>query len=365
MRITYVGPVPPFRGAIAQHGARLAEALTAAGHRVEVHSWAAQYPRLLYPQQERDPEAAPLPGARFALRWWSPLSWWRAGRAARAGDLLAFQWVTPVQAPAYRVMLAAAGRVPGVAIVHNPLPHERRWFDVPLTRWALGRARGAVVHASSSQAELAELLPGLPSTYVPMPTLLPDVRPTDLPPGPPYRLLFFGFVRPYKGLDIALEAMAELVARGLPVRLTVAGEFWGPVEPWRDSVAAKGLGGVVDLRPGYLGDADAAALLAAHHLVVAPYRSATQSGIVPVAYAAGRPVAATSVGGLVEQVIDGETGTLAPPDDPKAFAAAVERSLGVVERLAAGARAHTASWPDVAAAVIGLAPVVSKRNRKR
>lgn len=353
MKLTYVGPVPPLRGAIAQHGAHVVEALREAGHQVEVVSWAAQYPRRLYPGEERDPQALPLAGARFTLRWWSPLSWWREGRAARVTELLVFQWVTPVQAPAYRVLLAAARPVPAVAIVHNPLPHERRFFDVPLTRAVLGRAHGALVHADSSREELHRLLPSLPAACVPMPTVL-DLEPTELPPAPPYRLLFFGFVRPYKGLDVAIEATAELVARGLPVRLTVAGQFWGPVAPWQERVAAKGLDEVVELRPGYLSDADLAKLLAAHHLVVAPYRSATQSGVVPVAYAAGRPVAATRVGGLVEQVVDGETGTLAPPEDAKAFADAVERGLGMIEQLAAGAAAHTASWADVAAAVTAL-----------
>jgi glycosyltransferase involved in cell wall biosynthesis len=352
VRITYVGPVPPLRGGISQHGARLVEALAAAGHDVRVLSWAVQYPRLLYPGQERDPQAAPLPAARFVLRWWSPWSWWRGGRAARACDLLVFPWVTPLQAPAYRLMLAAA-RVPAVAIVHNPLPHERRPLDVPLIRWVLARTRGTVVHATTSRAEMGWLLPGRRVTYVPMPTMLP-LEATGLPPGPPYRLLFFGFVRPYKGLDVALEAMVELVEHGLPVRLTVAGEFWGPVQPWRESVAADGLGEVVDLRPGYVGDAEVARLLASHHLVVAPYRSATQSGIVPVAYAAGRPIVATTVGGLAEQVIEGETGTLAPPDDAKALAAAIERALDEIGKLATGASAHTTSWAEVAAAVVEL-----------
>jgi glycosyltransferase involved in cell wall biosynthesis len=353
VRITYVGPVPPLRGGIAQHGARLVQALAADGHQLRVLSWAAQYPRLLYPGQQTDPTATALPGADYLLRWSAPRSWWRAGRAARGDDLLVFPWVTPLQAPAYRVLLAAARR-PAVAIVHNPLPHERRPLDVPLIRWVLRHTSGTLVHATTSRAELAWLAPGLPAVYVPMPTMLP-LAPTRLPPAPPHRLLFFGFVRPYKGLDVALEAMGELLAHGLAVRLTVAGEFWGPVAPWQHAVAASGLAGHVDLRPGYLSDAQVAALLAAHHLVVAPYRSATQSGIVPVAYAAGRPVAATTVGGLAEQVLDGETGTLAPPDDAKAFAAAIERALGALEHLAAGARRHSASWRAVAAAVTSLA----------
>jgi hypothetical protein len=98
-RITYIGPVPPFRGGIAQHGARTVQALIDAGRPVEVLSWARQYPKALYPGRERDPAAKPFPGARFLLRWWDPVSWVRAGRRARRGDLMVFPWVTPVQAP--------------------------------------------------------------------------------------------------------------------------------------------------------------------------------------------------------------------------------------------------------------------------
>jgi glycosyltransferase involved in cell wall biosynthesis len=347
VRIVYVGPVPPLVGGVSQHGGNLVRALEAAGHQVEALSWRAQYPRALYPGGQVDRLAEPLPGARWLLAWHDPWSWWQAGRTARHADLLVFPWVTPVQAPVHHVLLSAAHPTPAVADVHNVLPHERRWLDLPLTRSVMRRLAGAVVYAQVSAAALQQLAPGLPVSVARKPPDL-QLEATGLPPAPPYRLLVFGLVRPYKGVDVALEAVARLVARSLPVELTVAGQFWGPVEPWRRRVAALGLERQVRLRPGYLPDAAVAGLFAAAHLLLVPYRSATQSGVVPLAAAAGRGVVATAVGGLAEQVHDGVNGLLVPPGDPDALAAGIERALGMLDELAAGARRTPASWSGLA-----------------
>ena len=96
------------------------------------------------------------------------------------------------------------------------------------------------------------------------------------------------------------------------------------------------------------------AALASHHVVVAPYRSAPQSAIVPLAYAVGRPVVATSVGGLAEQVVEGVSGALAPPEDAQAFADAVERVLANLEEMARNAREHTPTWAAVVDALVPL-----------
>jgi glycosyltransferase involved in cell wall biosynthesis len=353
VRVLYVGPLPPFPGGISQHGSQLIRALTAEAHDVRAVSWHAQYPRMLYPGEQVDPDATPFPGVERLLAWYDPYSWRRAGHAARAADLLVLPWVTPVQAPAYRVMLGAAQPTPAVAIVHNPIPHEQRLFDEVLTRMVLRRLRGAVVHAEASLAALGRIAPGLPAAAIPHPPNL-EVAATDLPPAPPYRLLFFGLVRPYKGLEVTLEALAKLAHREVPVELVVAGEFWEPVETYRRQLDALGLSGRVDLRPGYVPDREVGDLLAASHLVVAPYRHATQSGIVPVAGRAGRAVVATTVGGLAEQVVDGVNGTLAPPSDANALATAIERALGALPALSAGAPRMTASWSDVAKLVVKL-----------
>jgi glycosyltransferase involved in cell wall biosynthesis len=353
VRITYVGPVPPFRGGISQHGALLIHALREAGHEVDVYSWAAQYPRLLYPGDPYADGAQPFPGARFVLRWWDPLSWVRVGRAARATDAVVIQWVTPFQGPAYRTLLAAAGRTPAVAVVHNPIPHEERALDERLTRLALGQVRGTLAPPGPAADDLRRLLPRVPVVAASIPPLI-ELEAAPLPPGPPWRLLFFGFVRPYKGLELAIDAVAELARRGTHVELTVAGLFWGPVEPWRDRVAAAGLEERVSLRPGYVPDRDVQQLLASHHVVVAPYRSAPQSAIVPLAYAAGRPVVATNVGGLAEQVVEGVSGALAPPEDVAGFADAVESVLANLDELARNAKEHTPTWRSVVDALMPL-----------
>ena len=339
----------------------LVQALRAAGHEVDVYSWAAQYPRLLYPGDPYAPGARPFADARFVLRWWDPLSWVRVGRAARSTDALVFQWVTPFQAVAYRTILAAARGTPAVAVVHNPIPHERRALDERLTRFALEGVRGAVAPPGPEAEELRRLVPGVPVVPLPLPPLV-SLECAPLPLGPPWRLLFFGFVRPYKGLETAVDAVGALVQRGLPVELTVAGLFWGPVEPWRERVAASGLDGKVTLRPGYVPDGEVQELFASHHVVVVPYRTAPQSAIVPLAYAAGRPVVATSVGGLTEQVVEGVTGALAAPNDAAAFADAVEEVLANLERLAANATEFAPNWQTLVEAVTSLALPPSRRR---
>jgi glycosyltransferase involved in cell wall biosynthesis len=354
VHFSFVGPVPPFRGGISQHSALLVAALRDAGHEVDVFSWSAQYPSRLYPGDPYAPGAQPFPGARFVLRWWDPASWVRVGRAARRTDALVLQWVTPFQAPAYRTMLTAAGPTPTVAVVHNPIPHEERRVDELLTRVVLKRTRGAIAPPGPSAEDLHRLVPGLPVAAVSMPALV-ALEPTPLPPGPPWRLLFFGFVRPYKGLELALDAVAELVSRGVPVELTVAGLFWGPVEPWQERVSSPGLAGKVTLRPGYVPDEEIQDLFSSHHVVVVPYRTAPQSAIVPLAYAAGRPVAATNVGGLAVQVVEGVSGATSPPDDASAFADAIERVLADLERLAGNAGAQAPTWDAVGDALLGLA----------
>jgi glycosyltransferase involved in cell wall biosynthesis len=354
VRITYVGPVPPIRGGIAQHGANLVRALREQGCAVEVVSWRSQYPAFLFKGQQADTRGAGADGVRFALRWWDPLSWILAGRAAARSDLVVFPWVTPVHAIHTRVILAAAGRTPAVAIVHNPRPHEPLPFDRALLRMVLSRVRGAVVHSKAMMADLAMLAPIPHVLSVAHPANF-ELAPAPMPPRPPLRLLFLGYVRPYKGVDVALEGLRLLARRGVDARLTVAGEFWEPVEVFEARVRELGLADRVELRPGDVPDEELAGLLAGHHVLVAPYVSATQSGVAPLALAAGRPVVATAVGGLPEIVREGHNGALAPPSDAGALADAIERVARSLEELGRGARASSASWAEVARAVLAAA----------
>jgi glycosyltransferase involved in cell wall biosynthesis len=364
MRVVYLGPVPPLPGGISHSGAALCAALRRAGHDVDIVSWSAQYPRFLYPGSQLDPAAEITPGARFPLRWWAPWGWWTEARRARRADLLVFPWVSPAQAPAYRTILAATRGVPTLAVVHNPHPHEARRFDDAAARSVLRRVDTLLAHSDAAATTVAALVPGVPVIAAPMAPTLP-VGPHPLPPRPPIRALFFGMVREYKGLDLALGALAILRDRGTAIVLTVAGEFWGePVERWQQRIDAAGLHDAVELRPRYVPDADADALFAAHHVVLAPYRTATQSAVVPVATAAGRPTVATPVGGLSEQVRDGENGTLAAAVTADAFADAITRALDDLDGLAARASAGAPTWDAVVREVERAASEIRRRRTR-
>jgi glycosyltransferase involved in cell wall biosynthesis len=154
---------------------------------------------------------------------------------------------------------------------------------------------------------------------------------------PSLSLLAFGAIRPYKGIDLALEAVGRL-PHDLTVRLTIAGVCWDGGRALRARIAALGIQDRVELREGFVSNEDAALLFSAADAAVLPYRSATQSGVVQLSFAYGVPVIATAVGGLVEAVADGVDGILCPPGNIDALAAAIERIASVGPHLAAGVR---------------------------
>jgi D-inositol-3-phosphate glycosyltransferase len=355
-RLAYVGAVPPLRGGIAQHGANLVSALRDRGHEVRVYSWQRQYPRLLYPgQRQREPQTGVLPGATYPLRWWDPLSWMSTGRMLErfAPDGVILPWVTPFQALALKSVAATAGCRNIVMLVHNLEPHERQPLTRPLTRWMFKGARGALVHSTTDRNALERMGIDLAVEVAAHPPNI-GCEPTPPPSSPPFRLLFLGYVRPYKGVATLVNAMGALRRNGVDVRLTIAGEVWDGGEELRELIAREQADDVVHLRDEYIPDEEVPRLLQDHHTLVAPYRSATQSGVIPLALAAGRPVVATRVGGLVEQVRHMEDGVLVEPDDAEALAEAVQLVAERWSEMSRLAELHVPTWEDVARKVESL-----------
>ena len=349
--VAVVSPLPPDRGGIAHTSARVVAAMDDEDVEVTAIAWRRHYPRLLYPGESRavgGPHGGPT---RFVLDWFNPITWWRAGRLARRRDLVVFAWVTAWDAPAYWTIAVLSG-TRCIAIVHNDEPHERLPFSSTLTKLFLRRVERAVTLSSTVADGLRSRWPWLDVVAAEHPASL-SIEPRPAPPRPPLRLVHPGFIREYKGPDIAIEACAIARAEGIDVELLITGEGWADVEELRSVTNRLGVGRSVAIHDGYLSDDALVDAILDSHAVILPYRSASQSGLVPLAIAAGRPLIVTDVGGLVEQVDRGRNAVVAREPTPPSVAQAIAELDGGYERLSDTTVAAPGSgWDRVAHAIL-------------
>ncbi len=336
MNIVIVGTAYPMRGSMAQLNAALGWHL-AKQHNVELVSFTRQYPQLLFPGTTQLDPGKPvyeLPTTAMVDSV-NPFSWFKTARAiaAKKPDAIIMRYWIPFLAPCLGVIARRVKRLTGATVLFicdNVLPHERRPGDAMLTRFALRAADVCIVQSHAVKADLHELLPAARSVVAPHPIY--NIFGDPIPRGEARRalglseservLLFFGYVRRYKGLDILLDAMPSILRR-MAAKLLVVGEFYEDQEKYERQIMTRGLQPNVQLRAEYVRNEEIATYFSAADLVVLPYRSATQSGIVQIAYHFNKPVVATRVGGLGEVIIEGKTGFLVSPESPDAIADAV------------------------------------------
>lgn len=361
MKVALIGPVYPFRAGIAYCTTRLARELSTRFN-VQLISFKRQYPRLFYPGagdidptlEDRVPE-----NARFLLDVLNPLSWIRVGRMLRREriEVVVLVWWVWIWAIPYRVICSLAGACV-VVQCHNVSDKEPSWWKSALTNLLLRRADQVLVHAASEALEVQKRLgPRAPvqRLFLPAHQLGGKVPSREearrrLGLGDSPVALFFGHIRPFKGLDIALRAWSTLRRDAL---LLIAGEVWWDEEPqYRRMIEELKLQQKIIFHPRFIPEAEVPIYFAAADVVLAPYRSEAQSGVVMTAFHFARPVIASRVGGIPEVVRDGENGLLIPPEDPAALAAAAEsffqRDRAAMERAAARTAAES-SWPRYAA----------------
>jgi glycosyltransferase involved in cell wall biosynthesis len=348
--MTVIAAVHPLTSGAAQFNTAMVAALRRRAA-VDVVSWRRMYPPLLYRGPLRDEVSNPprAEEAAFILDWHDPRTWRQALRrlSDHESDVLVMPWLHPVMAPQYRWLLRQAPRrTCRVVVCHNVMPHERFRGAAFLTRATLRQADVLVTHARQQRSELATLgLGRIPTLHA----FHPRFVAADLAAPPSQAavdaerrrqgnatlsLLCFGAVRPYKGVDLALEALAR-VDPALSIKLVVAGRFWSGEAAYRRQVDRLGIRERVEFRNRYVSNEEAALLFAAADAALLPYRSASQSGVVQLAYAYGCPVIATAVGGLPDAVKDGQDAILCGKDDPGALASAIERMASEKERFAA------------------------------
>lgn len=337
MKVALVGPTYPFRGGIAHYTSLMATHL-ARRHETRVYGFRRLYPDRFFPgRSQLDPSESPLAAVdvrRWLTPWWPP-SWRRVAHdwSSWRPDVAVIQWWVPFMAPMTAWLIRSARRadVRTALVCHNVLPHERSRVDAFLARAALNRADRLIVHGESERTKALTLLPGMPVQVVQLPSYA-DVA-TSSWTQPTARaaldvrgrmMLFFGFVRPYKGLLDLLNAMPD-VLREIDVTLWVVGEIWGKPSVYFDRVKALGLEQRVRFVDRYVTNDEAALYLAAADLVVLPYREATGSAVLQLAFGLGVPVVATRTGGMAEAVADGVTGFLVAPGDAAGLGRAIVR----------------------------------------
>jgi glycosyltransferase involved in cell wall biosynthesis len=217
-----------------------------------------------------------------------------------------------------------------VCIADNVIPHEKRFFDTPFTKYFLPSCDGFVTMSDKVFADLRKFAPTKPALTVRHPLydsfgekISKEAARKQL--GLPVNekiILFFGFIRKYKGLDLLLEAMAEKSIKDAGIKLLVAGEFYEDEKPYLDLIAEKGLEATVILHTRFIPDSEVRYYLCAGDFVIQSYRNATQSGVTPLAYYFERPMVVTNVGGLPDLVPDHKCGIVCEPG-PASVAAAV------------------------------------------
>ncbi|MGE3800813.1 MAG: glycosyltransferase [Candidatus Kapaibacterium sp.] len=352
MKIALIGPAYPYRGGIAHHTNLLARVLRKRGHEVDVITFKRQYPKFLYPgafQEEGGEVFADIESERL-IDSMNPLNWLSVGRELRSRgyDLYVFRFWIPLFAPVFgTIARSVGGKRSGkvLMILDNLIPHEKRFGDKLFTQYQFRYCTKAISQSSTVSKQFKERFPTIPETMLPHPVyehfgdpipkedarkaLQVENRPT---------LLFFGFVRRYKGLDLLLEGMPAILEHVPEAQLLVVGEFFGDPKPYFDIIERHGLGTRVMVYDKFVPNEEVTKWFSASDLLVLPYRSATNSGIVQIGYNFALPSVVTDVGSLSEVVIDGVTGYVVEKAEPDMIAEAVEKAFlpGAAERLREG-----------------------------
>lgn len=334
-KIVLIGPVYPYKGGIAHYTSLMYQAL-AKEHDVTMISYKMQYPKFLFKKEQKDysNDMFKVEDTQFLINTENPFNIIGVANQIKKTkpDLVIIQWWHPYFAPCYSILTRFLKNTKILYICHNVFPHERFPMDKFLTRMTLKHGDCYIVQSRQDEEDL--------KTIIKNPIYKRTVHPTynafkmqnmskeqareklKISNGEKV-LLFFGFVREYKGLKHLIKAMPLIQEKLDSVRLMVVGDFGDDKQSYLDLIQQSHCEKAIDICDGYIPDQEVEKYFAACDLVVCPYESATQSGIIQIAYGFDKPVVATNVGGLLDVVADKKTGYLVKPKNPEAIANAV------------------------------------------
>lgn len=328
MKITIIGPAHPLRGGLASYNERIAKAFEDEGHEVNIVTFSLQYPNFLFPgKTQYSTDAKPDLDISVAINSVNPLNWIKVGRQLKKQrpDLILCKFWLPFMGPCFGTILRIAksnGHTKVASIIDNIIPHEKRLGDTAFAKYFVGAVDGFVVMSKSVGEDMRQFTLDKSVEFVPHPiydnygTIVPKteaIEQLQLPPTNKY-LLFFGFIRKYKGLDILLKAMADKRIHDLGIKAIIAGEYYDEQQQYLDLIEEYDLHQHIILKDDFIPNDEVRYYFGASDVVVQPYKSATQSGISQLAFYFEKPMIVTNVGGLPEIVNDGVSGYVTEVD---------------------------------------------------
>lgn len=325
--ILIIGPAHPLRGGLATFNERLARAFQSEGHAVHIVTFSLQYPDFLFPgKTQYSTESAPNDlTVSVKINAFNPFNWFKMGfeLARQKPDLVICRFWLPIMGPCLGTILRLIQRNKHskiIGLIDNIIPHEKRFGDRPLAQYFASACSAFVVMSRAVEVEMQSFTKR-PIAYIPHPIYdtygekcerLAALKTLQLDENQRY-ILFFGFIRHYKGLDLLIEAMGTEGVKKMNLKLIVAGEFYEDEKIYKEKIADLNLENSVILHADFIPTDAVRYYFAAADLVVQPYRTATQSGISQVAYHFEKPMIVTNVGGLPEIVPHGKAGYVVEP----------------------------------------------------
>lgn len=339
MKIIIIGPAWPLRGGLSTFNHRLAKQFNDEGHDCSIISFSLQYPSFLFPgttQYSTEPQSDNI-RIYSLINSINPLNWISVGKRMRKekADIVVVRYWLPLMGPALGTILRSIkknkhSRI--VCIADNVRPHEKRAGDVAFTKYFIKACDAFITMSEKVLADLKDFNNTKPARLVLHPLYdnfgeaIPKNEARNILglPQPEKIILFFGFIRRYKGLDLLLNAMADERIRKENIKLLIAGEFYEDEKPYLDLINSHNLESQLILHTHFIPDHEVRNYLCSCDCVVQPYKSATQSGVTPLAYHFEKPMVVTNVGGLPSLVPHEKSGLVCEPD-PEDIAASILR----------------------------------------
>jgi glycosyltransferase involved in cell wall biosynthesis len=327
-QLIIIGPAWPLRGNLAAFDEKLATVFMSAGIPTSINTFSLQYPGFLFPgatQYSSDPAPTNL-SIEVAINSINPLNWIKVGlriRKEKPSLIIVRYWI-PFMGPCLGTILRIVKsnkHTKIIALVDNMIPHEKRIGDQLFTKYFVGAMDGFLTMSQKVQKDV-QLFTNKPTCISPHPIFdhfgstipVADARKALNLTASDKVILFFGFVRAYKGLDLLIEAMADPAIKAAGIRLIIAGEFYEAPAPYLEQIERLGLSNHITVYNQYIGEREVTNYVSAADFIIQPYKNATQSGVTPMAYHFLKPMLVTNVGGLADTVPHDKVGLVVEPN---------------------------------------------------